>query len=310
MGVLAVWGRVLSIQSHTVHGYVGNKSAVFPLQLLGFDVDPINSVQFSNHTGYKNGFKGDVLNGDQLKDLVKGLQANDLVKDYTHMLTGYIGSVSFLSQVLDVHRVVKEACPELAYFCDPVLGDKGKLYVPEELVDVYRERVIPVATVLTPNQFELELLSKVKVTDLTSAKHAFAALHARGVQTVILTSCELPPDAGGQGDSLLLLASVARGKGEAGPPRLFQAVQPKVEGHFTGTGDLIAALFLAWTVRTNGDMLAAIRKACTSMHCVVSRTKEAIDAGRNANREILLIESRKDIEEPDVDADIINVTTV
>jgi len=43
-------GRVLSIQSHTVHGYVGNKSAVFPLQLLGFDVDPINSVHFSNHT--------------------------------------------------------------------------------------------------------------------------------------------------------------------------------------------------------------------------------------------------------------------
>ena len=31
-------GRVLSIQSHVVHGYVGNKSAVFPLQLHGFDV--------------------------------------------------------------------------------------------------------------------------------------------------------------------------------------------------------------------------------------------------------------------------------
>ena len=30
--------RVLSIQSHVVHGYVGNRCAVFPLQLLGFDV--------------------------------------------------------------------------------------------------------------------------------------------------------------------------------------------------------------------------------------------------------------------------------
>ena len=45
--------RVLSIQSHVVHGYVGNKCAVLPLQLHGFDVDPINSVQFSNHTGKK-----------------------------------------------------------------------------------------------------------------------------------------------------------------------------------------------------------------------------------------------------------------
>ena len=44
--------RVLSIQSHVVSGCVGNKAAVFPLQLLGFDVDFVNSVQFSNHTGY------------------------------------------------------------------------------------------------------------------------------------------------------------------------------------------------------------------------------------------------------------------
>ena len=43
--------RVLSIQSHVVHGYVGNRCAVFPLQLLGYEVDFINSVQFSNHTG-------------------------------------------------------------------------------------------------------------------------------------------------------------------------------------------------------------------------------------------------------------------
>ena len=30
--------RLLSIQSHVVSGYVGNKSATFPLQLLGFEV--------------------------------------------------------------------------------------------------------------------------------------------------------------------------------------------------------------------------------------------------------------------------------
>ena len=45
--------RILSIQSHVVSGYVGNKSAAFPLQLLGFETDCINSVQFSNHTGYE-----------------------------------------------------------------------------------------------------------------------------------------------------------------------------------------------------------------------------------------------------------------
>ncbi|XP_047153402.1 pyridoxal kinase-like [Vigna umbellata] len=81
-------GRVLSIQSHTVQGYVCNKSAVFPLQLLGYDVDPINSVQFSNHTGYPT-FKGQVLNGQQLWELIEGLEGNELLF-YTHLLTGIV----------------------------------------------------------------------------------------------------------------------------------------------------------------------------------------------------------------------------
>ncbi|KAG8384152.1 hypothetical protein BUALT_Bualt04G0088500 [Buddleja alternifolia] len=175
-------GRVLSIQSHTVQGYVGNKSAVFPLQLLGFDVDPINSVQFSNHTGkllislHSNSlrpetrweviwyptFKGQVLNGDQLWDLIEGLEANNLLY-YTHLLTGYIGSVSFLNTVLKVVDKLRSINPGLTYVCDPVLGDEGKLYVPQELVSVYREKVVPVASMLTPNQFEAEQLTGLRV---------------------------------------------------------------------------------------------------------------------------------------------------
>jgi pyridoxine kinase len=79
-------GTILSLQSHVVHGYVGNKSAVFPLQLLGFEVDFINSVHFSNHTGYKT-FSGERLTGEQLEDLIKGLENNDLLH-YSHLLTG------------------------------------------------------------------------------------------------------------------------------------------------------------------------------------------------------------------------------
>ena len=125
--------RVLSIQSHTVHGYVGNKCAVFPLQLLGFEVDPVNSVQFSNHTGYPT-WRGEVLQGDALWALVEGLQANALLAGYSHVLTGYIGSVSFLRTVLRTVQALRDANPRLTFFCDPVMGDHGKLYVPEPLV--------------------------------------------------------------------------------------------------------------------------------------------------------------------------------
>ena len=47
--------NVLSIQSHVVYGFAGNKSATFPMQLLGVDVWALNTVQFSNHTQYGNG---------------------------------------------------------------------------------------------------------------------------------------------------------------------------------------------------------------------------------------------------------------
>jgi len=133
--------RVLSIQSHTVHGYVGNKAAVFPLQLLGFEVDPVNSVQFSNHTGYAAGWTGEVLQGAQLNALVDGLESNALLAGYSHMLTGYIGSASFLSAVLKTLGRVRAASPGVSFLCDPVMGDHGKLYVPEELVQIYREQV-------------------------------------------------------------------------------------------------------------------------------------------------------------------------
>jgi pyridoxine kinase len=146
--------RVLSIQSHVVHGYVGNKSAVFPLQLCGFDVDVVNSVQFSNHTGYSAGITGEVLNGTQLLELARGLENNNLLGGTSHLLTGYIGSVSFLQSIVEMHSNLKAHNPDLIYVCDPVLGDNGKLYVPEELVAVYKSHLLGIATILTPNQFK------------------------------------------------------------------------------------------------------------------------------------------------------------
>jgi pyridoxine kinase len=77
--------RVLAIQSHVVHGYVGNKSSTFPLQLLGLHVDPINTCQFSNHTRYPS-FAGDKISQEQLISLVDGLEANDILSSYTRTL--------------------------------------------------------------------------------------------------------------------------------------------------------------------------------------------------------------------------------
>ena len=162
--------RVLSIQSHAVRGHVGNKAAVLPLQVLGHEVDIINSVQLSNHTGYP-AVKGQVLSGGDLDTLVEGLESNQLLQDYSHVLTGYIGSLSFLQSIASAVSKVKwwrekaaadaedrglgAVCDEVCYVCDPVLGDEGKLYVPPALVEIFRDEVIPNADILTPNAFEV-----------------------------------------------------------------------------------------------------------------------------------------------------------
>lgn len=133
--------RVLSIQSHVVHGYVGNKCAIFPLQRLGFEVDPIMSVQFSNHTGYPV-FRGQVFGGEDLRTILQGLEENELIS-YTHLLTGYIGSKSLLQSVAAVAQRLRQQNPNLVYVCDPVMGDEGKLYVSPELLEAFKAEIVP-----------------------------------------------------------------------------------------------------------------------------------------------------------------------
>jgi len=75
-------------------------------------------------------------------------------------LTGYIGNPLFLRQVGHILKKLRQANPGLVYVCDPVMGDNGQLYVPKELLPVYRDEIIPLADIITPNQFEVELLTE------------------------------------------------------------------------------------------------------------------------------------------------------
>ncbi|KAL5574382.1 hypothetical protein UlMin_023979 [Ulmus minor] len=286
-------GRVLSIQSHTVQGYVGNKSAVFPLQLLGYDVDPINSVQFSNHTGYPT-FKGQVLNGQQLWELIEGLEANDLLY-YTHLLTGYIGSVSFLNTVLEVVNKLRSVNPKLTYVCDPVMGDEGKLYVPPELVVVYREKVVPVASMLTPNQFEAEKLTGFRIESESDGRDACNILHAAGPSKVVITSINLD-------GNLLLIGSHQKENGQR--PEQFKIKIPKIPAYFTGTGDLVTALLLGWSNKYPDNLNKAAELAVSSLQALLQRTlsdyKSAGHDPQSTSLEIRLIQSQDDIRNPQV----------
>ncbi|XP_053979516.1 pyridoxal kinase [Hylaeus volcanicus] len=291
--------RILSIQSHVVFGYVGNKSATFPLQLLGFEVDAINSVQLSNHTGYKV-FKGQILNDKDLEDLMDGLAQNDL-DNYTHLLTGYVGSASFLKRIAGVVRALKSKNPHLKYVCDPVMGDNGKMYVPEELNEIYKTEIVPLADIVTPNQFEVELLTGKKISTMSELQNAVKELHKVGPKIIAVSSSEIS-------DTLTAVFSTIKNNTifpSATENLLYKIEIPKIPANFTGSGDLFAALFLAHTYLED-SLKDAIQKTMNSLYSVLLKTYDYSKACQDKELqpakkiELRLVQSKNCIENPEM----------
>ncbi|CAO3626939.1 unnamed protein product [Cunninghamella blakesleeana] len=312
--------RVLSIQSHMVSGYCGNKAAAFPLQTLGYDVDILNTVQFSNHTGYTS-WTGNRLTAEDVQQLFNGLEKNGLTDDYTHVLTGYIGNYDILTIIKNQVTQFKSKNPNLLYVCDPVMGDGGELYVAQEIVPLYRE-IMSVADVITPNQFEAEVLSEIKIVDLKTAKEVAEKLHSLGVDRVVITSMALPltdiPE------SIHLLDSInhhenlycmTSQKSLDGQVQQHLISFPTFEGYFTGTGDLFSALTVARLQDSPHSLSNAIFKVVSSVNAITKKTydyqRKKADRGEKIIGkpgdshlvhacELQVIKGKKEIEHPDM----------
>ncbi|KAF1951927.1 Ribokinase-like protein [Byssothecium circinans] len=188
--------RVLAIASHVVHGYVGNKMANFVMQALGCDVSAINTVHYSNHTAYKQ-VKGTKTSAEEMLELYEGLQQSNL-NDFDILLTGYMPSAQAVQAVGKIGRDVKfNASTKPGSFfwvLDPVMGDNGRLYIPEDEVPEYKS-LLREPDLILPNQFEAELLSDTTITDLKSLAAAIQVLHKTyQVPHVIITSLRLTRD--------------------------------------------------------------------------------------------------------------------
>ncbi|ANB14913.1 putative pyridoxal kinase BUD17 [Sugiyamaella lignohabitans] len=228
--------RLLSIQSHVVHGYVGNRAATFPLQLRGWDVDALNSVHLSNHTGYGS-FRGTKASAAEIKDVYEGLK--EIGFEYDAILTGYVPTAEALATVGEICQDISERFPHSIWVLDPVMGDEGKLYVSEAVIPIYK-RIIKEGnvTIVTPNAFEAEILTGIKITSVETAKQAMQVLHTEyNVPNVVLSSVTLP-------DSDSTLYAFGSTKKSDGTARAFYFGFPVLKGYFTGTGDLFAALTL------------------------------------------------------------------
>jgi pyridoxine kinase len=168
--------NILSIQSHVAYGHVGNAAATFPLQRLGAEVWPIHTVQFSNHTGY-DGSRGEVFGASLIRDLVKGIEERGVLSTCDGVLSGYMGSAEIGAAILDAVERVMAVNRNACYCCDPVIGDVGRgVFVQPSVAEFMRERALPAADIVTPNQFELDYLSLAPSKTIGEAVHACGAL--------------------------------------------------------------------------------------------------------------------------------------
>ncbi len=272
--------NLISIQSHVAYGHVGNAAAVFPLQRLGCEVWPIHTVQFSNHTGY-GGWRGEVFDASAVREVVQGVDERGVLASCDGLLSGYIGSTATGEAILDAATRVRQANPAARYCCDPVIGDTGRgVFVRPGVGEFMRERAVPAADVVTPNQFELEYLTGRSTPTLGAASAAIDAVHGLGPQVVLVTSLrteETPPDA---------LDIVASRPGERF--RVRTELLPLAVG---GAGDAIAALFFFHYLRS-GSLAAALSNAASSMFGILCRTAAA-GAG-----EMLLVDAQDEIVNP------------
>ncbi len=272
--------NILSIQSHVAYGHVGNASATFPMQRLGVDVWPIHTVQFSNHTGYGS-WKGRVFDGGMIDEVMDGIAERGVLANCDGVISGYMGSADIGHAILSAVERVRAANPKALYCCDPVIGDVGRgVFVRPGIPEFMREQAVPAADIVTPNQFELELLTDVEIRTIADAHRAVEALRDAGPKVVLVTSLvteETPAD------SIDLMAADAKGS--------WRVRTPKLDVSVNGAGDAIAALFFTHYLREE-SAAAALSKAASSIYGLLKRTKEA------GSREILTVAAQDEFVTP------------
>jgi pyridoxine kinase len=267
--------KILSIQSAVAYGHVGNSAAVFPLQRIGAEVLPVYTVNFSNHTGY-GAWRGPLISPDDVREVILGVEERGVFPQIDVVLSGYQGGVGIGDVIIDTVRRVKEANPTAVYACDPVMGNaKSGCFVAPEIPVLLRDRVVPSADIITPNQFELGYLTGTEPSTLESTLESADLARAMGPSTVLVTSVERPDR---DPETIEMLVVDDRGAWIVRTPFMpFKA---------NGSGDVTAALFTAH-YRATASASEALERTASSVFDLIDTTY------RSGRRELQLIEAQE-----------------
>ncbi len=270
---------ILSIQSAVAYGHVGNSAAVFPLQRLGFEVWPVNTVLFSNHTGY-GAWRGRPVPLDWVQEILTGVAERGAYPRTQAVMSGYLGDPALGGAVLETLRAVRAERAGALYACDPVMGDVGRgFFVKDGIPAFFRDEALAEADIVTPNQFELAYLAERPIATLKDALDAAASVRAKGPKLVLVTSLMVEETGSGLG----LLADTADGA--------WLVTTPKLPVELNGTGDVCTALTLGYWLR-QPDPARVLEAVAGAMFGLVEATHDA------GSRELLLVAAQEELVRP------------
>ena len=245
--------HVLSISSQVAYGPVGNSASVPALQAAGFTVSQVPTIILSNHPGLGKP-SGVKLPPTELEAILKSLEALGVLDTCLGVMTGYFASVEQIKVAVSFIHKMKSKNASLYVLVDPILGDDGSLYVSSDVANAIREDLLPLASCITPNCFELGWLADKPVSNKAEGLIAAATLPCK---EILATSIPL------EADKLASLAITGSAYVETSSP-----LKPDVPH---GTGDFLAGLYFA--ARLNGyESRDALKLSAGILDASISRS--------------------------------------
>jgi len=264
------------------------------MQRLGYEVWAVNTVEFSNHTGY-GAWTGRILGADLAAELVGGVVQIARPGACEAILSGYLGSAGAGKVIADSVRLIRTKSKDAVYCCDPVMGDTGRgFYVSDDIPGIFKNELCPLADIITPNHFELEALTGMDTKDISGARRAIDVLHKKGPSVILVTSYQEEKNPPASPREISMLASDNSGMYRITTPLL------ALGANTAGTGDLTAAVFLSRYLET-GNIRTALELCASSVFGILEKSFQADENGASGAElpfELRIIDAQEELVLP------------
>lgn len=101
-----------------------------------------------------------------------------------------IGMVYNAELIKTIYDMLKNKC--IPIILDPVIkSTTGGMLIQKSALKDFKKKLIPIATVITPNKFEAEFISETKINSKKSLLNVGKALQNLGAQNIVITGLEL-----------------------------------------------------------------------------------------------------------------------